>query len=176
MRNYDLIWARERAGLTQKAAADKMGVSKITFTRWELGDTNISNAKYNAFLAAVGISLAEVAAAEKTVKASREVSWGPYVYNKPHPNPAGLTDSMLAKFPKDWTDDESAHLLRHLLKEAGSISERDLLDTFAKRTGAHSEHLARIEFTQLTEYNQAEGLLRLKKTPTVDDDEGGGLV
>ena len=37
MKNFDLKWAREWAGLSQVEAAEKMGVHKQTWNRWESG-------------------------------------------------------------------------------------------------------------------------------------------
>jgi DNA-binding XRE family transcriptional regulator len=37
MKNWDLKWAREWAGLSQVEAAAKMGVNKQTWNRWERG-------------------------------------------------------------------------------------------------------------------------------------------
>ncbi len=56
MKNDDLIWVRENAGLSQKQASELLGVSRRSFIRWETGDTPIPKVKWNAFLIKVNTS------------------------------------------------------------------------------------------------------------------------
>lgn len=60
MKNYDLIWARERAGLTQEQAAAKIGAHRVTFARWETGAVAMPKRKWTAFLAAINVDQKEV--------------------------------------------------------------------------------------------------------------------
>lgn len=90
MKNQDLVWARESAGLSQAEAAGRIGVTRVTFARWESGTTPIPNAKYNAFLAAVGVSLAEVSAALKALPPRPAV---PEVVAPPKPDPMAAVRS-----------------------------------------------------------------------------------
>lgn len=90
MKNQDLVWARESAGLSQAEAAGRIGVTRVTFARWEKGSTPIPPAKYNAFLAAVGVSLAEVSAALKALP-PRPVA--PEVVLPPKPDPMAAVRS-----------------------------------------------------------------------------------
>jgi len=55
VKNYDLIWAREFAGLTQAAAADKIGVDRRTFSRWETGAIAMPAVKWSKLLARLEI-------------------------------------------------------------------------------------------------------------------------
>src|SRR5579862_8743426 len=50
MKNRELIWTREQAGFTQAAAADAMGVHRVTFVQWESGARPIPERKWQAFL------------------------------------------------------------------------------------------------------------------------------
>jgi DNA-binding XRE family transcriptional regulator len=56
MKNYDLIWAREWAGLTQAQAAEKMGVHRVTFAHWETGARPIPTRKWRLFLKRVAVN------------------------------------------------------------------------------------------------------------------------
>lgn len=56
MKNYDLIWAREWAGLTQAQAADQMGVHRVTFTNWETGRCPMPERKWKKFLKHVAVN------------------------------------------------------------------------------------------------------------------------
>lgn len=56
MKNYDLIWARDWAGLTQADAAEKMGVHRVTFAKWETGAQAIPARKWQLFLKRVAIN------------------------------------------------------------------------------------------------------------------------
>jgi DNA-binding XRE family transcriptional regulator len=56
MKNYELIWAREWAGLTQAQAAEKMGVHRVTFTQWETGARAMPTRKWQLFLKCVAIN------------------------------------------------------------------------------------------------------------------------
>ena len=53
--NYDLKWAREAAGLTQRQAAEKMEVRRETYSRWEPGASPIPERKLKTFLQTVNI-------------------------------------------------------------------------------------------------------------------------
>lgn len=53
---FDLKWAREWAGLTQAQAAEKMGVHRDSFSRWETGATEIPTRKLQLFLRLVDIN------------------------------------------------------------------------------------------------------------------------
>jgi DNA-binding XRE family transcriptional regulator len=50
MKNFDLIWAREWAGLTQAQAAETMGVHRVTFAQWETGARAIPTRKWQRFV------------------------------------------------------------------------------------------------------------------------------
>lgn len=56
MKNYDLQWAREWAGLTQAEAANKMGVHRVTFANWETGARPMPKRKWNLFLKTVAVN------------------------------------------------------------------------------------------------------------------------
>lgn len=60
MQNYELIWARENAGLTQVQAAAKIGVHRSAFARWETGATPIPRVKWLKFLAAVDLAPTDI--------------------------------------------------------------------------------------------------------------------
>lgn len=60
VKNFDLVWAREHAGLTQAKAAKLIGVSTRTFIRWETGATRIPERQFNAFLRAADIQREEI--------------------------------------------------------------------------------------------------------------------
>lgn len=60
MQNFELKWARENAGLTQAQAAAKIGVARLTFTRWETGATPIPRVKWLKFLAAVELAPTDI--------------------------------------------------------------------------------------------------------------------
>lgn len=64
-KNFDLKWAREHVGLTQAAAADKIGVSRVTFARWEAGTVQIPNAKFQRFLEAIELDPKRIPAQRK---------------------------------------------------------------------------------------------------------------
>ena len=55
-KNYDLKWAREWAGLTQAQAAEKIGVHRDTFSRWETGAQAIPVRKWQWFLKHVAVN------------------------------------------------------------------------------------------------------------------------
>ena len=60
MKNYDLIWARDWAGLTQAEAAEKIGVHRDTFSRWEIGARKMPARKWQKFLKAVAVNTADI--------------------------------------------------------------------------------------------------------------------
>lgn len=60
MKNYDLIWAREHAGLTQEQAAAKICAHRVTFARWEIGAVAMPKRKWLAFLAAIDVDQKDV--------------------------------------------------------------------------------------------------------------------
>jgi transcriptional regulator with XRE-family HTH domain len=60
VKNYDLVWARERAGWTQDQAARKMDVRRRTFSRWETGAISMPNRKWQAFLRLAQIKEREI--------------------------------------------------------------------------------------------------------------------
>jgi DNA-binding XRE family transcriptional regulator len=59
-KNYDLMWARQHANLTQKEAAEKAGVSRATFNLWENGAVATPPRKYKRFLDAVDIKQQDI--------------------------------------------------------------------------------------------------------------------
>ncbi len=61
-KNYELNWARTHAGLTQAEAAEKMGVNRITFSRWEVGTVAIPPARWAKFLKLVEVSAKDIPA------------------------------------------------------------------------------------------------------------------
>lgn len=65
-KNYTLYHLRIDAGLTQAEAAAKIGVHRITYSRWESGTNVIPPRKYKAFVAAVGELVSRVAAVESS--------------------------------------------------------------------------------------------------------------
>lgn len=64
-KNFDLIWAREHAGLTQAAAAAKIGVARETFARWESGAQPTPERKFQRFLEATGVERSSIPAQRK---------------------------------------------------------------------------------------------------------------
>jgi len=50
VKNSNLAWVRENAGLSQQAAADLIQVTRRTFNRWETGAVAIPKIKWNLFL------------------------------------------------------------------------------------------------------------------------------
>lgn len=61
-KNYELNWARTHAGLTQAEAAEKMGVNRITFSRWEVGTVAIPPARWAKFLKLIEVSAEDIPA------------------------------------------------------------------------------------------------------------------
>ena len=59
-KNYELNWARVTAGLTQTEAAEKMGVDRKTFNRWETGAVEIPPARWAKFLKIVELSAKDI--------------------------------------------------------------------------------------------------------------------
>ena len=68
MKNFDLEWARERAGWNKSQAAQALGVNRVTFSEWESGRAKMPAHRFNAFLALTNVTLAEVAAATELLK------------------------------------------------------------------------------------------------------------
>lgn len=66
-KNYELGWARTNAGLTQAEAAEKMGVNRITFSRWEVGTVDIPPARWAKFLKIVELSAKDIPAEDMAV-------------------------------------------------------------------------------------------------------------
>lgn len=60
VKNYELNWARTHAGLTQAEAAEKMGVSRVTFTRWETGAVDMPPARWARFLKVVELTANDI--------------------------------------------------------------------------------------------------------------------
>lgn len=60
MKNFDLIWARERAGLTQQQAAELFGVDRKTIGRWETGAVKMPNRKWHAFLKLIEVAETQI--------------------------------------------------------------------------------------------------------------------
>ncbi|MCX7144186.1 MAG: helix-turn-helix transcriptional regulator [Proteobacteria bacterium] len=56
MKNFDLIWARDWAALTQAEAAEKMGVHRVTFAQWETGARPMPARKWKLFLSRVAVN------------------------------------------------------------------------------------------------------------------------
>lgn len=55
MKNHDLIWARDFAGLTQSKIAEIFGVSRRTVINWEQGHTKLPPAKFKYLLGVLDI-------------------------------------------------------------------------------------------------------------------------
>ena len=55
MKNFDLIWAREYAGITQTKIAEIFGVSRRTVINWEQGHTKLPSAKFKYLLGVLDI-------------------------------------------------------------------------------------------------------------------------
>ena len=62
VKNYDLNWARTHAGLTQAEAAEKMGVDRKTFNRWETGVVNIPRVRWHKFLKILELAVSDIPA------------------------------------------------------------------------------------------------------------------
>ena len=60
MKNFEFIWAREHAGLTQSQTADLIGVHRGTIARWELGTVKVPNRRWHAFLKLVGVAASQL--------------------------------------------------------------------------------------------------------------------
>lgn len=56
MKNFDLIWAREYAGITQTKLAEIFGVSRRTVINWEQGHTKLPSAKFKYLLSVLDIA------------------------------------------------------------------------------------------------------------------------
>jgi transcriptional regulator with XRE-family HTH domain len=60
VKNYDLNWARTFAGLTQAEAAEKMGVDRKTFNRWETGVVGMPPLRWAKFLKILELSAKDI--------------------------------------------------------------------------------------------------------------------
>lgn len=63
-KNYELNWARTHSGLTQTEAAEKMGVDRKTFNRWETGIVEMPPARWTKFLKIIELSAKDIPAPE----------------------------------------------------------------------------------------------------------------
>jgi DNA-binding XRE family transcriptional regulator len=106
-KNFDLIWAREHVGLTQAAAAAKIGVTRETFSRWESGSQAIPKAKFQRFLDAIELD-------RKRIPAQRKYGADGYPIGFSRPNTG------------DWEDDfeEEERRLVELEGDEYAVRER----------------------------------------------------
>ncbi len=132
MKNDDLIWVRENAGLSQKQASDLLGVSRRTFIRWETGDTQIPNVKWNAFLIAVNTP-------ESAIPKKKEE------------NPDPVIELMGEDWPgsslvlEEWPDDLYGPFIVAIMRTFGKdnrIEEEKLRTLFVDMTSMHDVKLA----------------------------------
>lgn len=132
MKNDDLVWVRENAGLSQKQASELLGVSRRTFIRWETGDTPIPNVKWNAFLIAVNTP-------ESAIPKKKEE------------NPDPVVELMGEEWPgssltlEEWADEMDTDFILAIVRAFGKdnrIEEEKLRTLFVDMTARHDVKLA----------------------------------
>jgi DNA-binding XRE family transcriptional regulator len=60
MKNYDLIWAREFAGINQQQLADLLGTTRFTVSRWETGARPLPKHKWAKVLEALKLTREQI--------------------------------------------------------------------------------------------------------------------
>lgn len=131
MKNDDLIWVRENAGLSQKQASELLGVSRRSFIRWEAGDTPIPKVKWNAFLIKVNTS-------EEAIPKKKEK------------NPDPVAELMGEDWPgvslesEEWSDEMDTEFIVKLVRSFGKgrVEEEKLHTLFADMLTKHDIKLA----------------------------------
>ncbi len=62
VKNYELIWARNHAGITQQQASEMMGVNRVTFARWEINAVQVPAYKMAKFLRLIDLKPSDIPA------------------------------------------------------------------------------------------------------------------
>lgn len=118
MLKYDMVWAREYAGISQAKLAEILGVSRRTVINWEQGHTKISYAKVKFVLDALNIDPKLVPQNKQPEPVTTPVT-SPVV--APPPAPAA-TQSKPAK--RDWTNRPFKEFQKDVLKIAVELSDK----------------------------------------------------
>lgn len=121
-KNFDLIWAREHVGLTQAAAAAKIGVSRETFSRWESGSQTMPERKFQRFLEAIELD-------PKRIPAQRKYGADGY--------PVGFTKSATGDTDEDMESDERR--LREIENDEYLARERVRYEWFLRNSKVFTE-------------------------------------
>lgn len=87
MKNYDLLWAREHAGLTQAQLADQIGVSRGQFCKWETGKVAMPKRKWFALLKLLEVTEADVPKHVEIPEAPAKGLLACYTYEDEEGNP-----------------------------------------------------------------------------------------
>ena len=133
--NFKMLQARSDAGLTQKAAAELLGVSREVFNAWENGRLPTPRTRMTQLLKLLAPAMAEAAANSALAEARVEASTDPRVQSaaalaKPqaqskaltlpkHPCPEHMTERMQSTHHQTWDGPEQAAYYRAVGKEVG---------------------------------------------------------
>lgn len=152
--NFKMLQARNDAGLTQKAAAELLGVSREVFNAWENGRLPTPRARMTQLLKVLASAMAEAAANSALVDARVKASTDPRVQAaiappkpvanpKPvskHPCPEHMTKRMQSTHHQTWEGPDQAAYYRAVGKEVGG-SDAAVLKEVRQRYFDHTMYL-----------------------------------
>lgn len=132
--NYDLVWAREHAGLTQQQLADALNVTRFTVTRWETGKTPMPKVKWARALKILKLTASEIPAASAVQERRR---------------PVWMKSTLRLVPSEEFTEEEmQSVLLAQLPKGGPPVPEDDLLARVDALLDLHDMELALLDLVE----------------------------
>lgn len=128
--NYDLVWAREHAGLTQQQLADELNVTRFTVTRWETGKTPMPKVKWARALKLLKLTASDIPTTPAVPERKR---------------PAWMKTTLRLVPSEEFTSEEMEAVLLSQMPPGAAIPEDDLLARVDELLDTHDMELALLE-------------------------------